>query len=454
MNYQQMIENQRKFFLSQQTKSYEFRRDALIKLKKAIINYEHEILEALNQDLGKTKFEGYLTEIGVTILEINHALKHLKKWMRRKKVSSPLPLYKAKSYLYQEPYGVVLIMSPWNYPFQLAIAPLIGAIAAGNTAVLKISPDAKHTGQILQKMLHEIYEPHYVNVFIGDLEESKTVLNQRYDYIFFTGSTEVGKIVMNVASQHLTPVTLELGGKSPAIIDETIDLKLAAKRIVYGKYVNAGQTCIAPDYILIKPQLMEDFIAHMRFWIETFFTKNPIESTDYPKIINIKQHDRLVSMLNDGKIVYGGAYNKDKIEPTLMIDLKEDSRLLSDEVFGPILPILTYTDEFQMIESLKQKEKPLALYLFTKNRLFEKDIIDEVSFGGVTINDTLMHFANHHLPFGGVGYSGMGSYHGKHSFNTFSHEKGVVKRSTVIDLPIRYPKYDEKKIKLMKTIIK
>jgi aldehyde dehydrogenase (NAD+) len=454
MNYQLLVEKQRSFFNTDQTKSYAFRKDALIKLKNAIITYEKEILLALNQDLGKSAFEGYLTEVGITLLEVNYAIKHLKQWMKRKSVKSPITLFKAKSYLYQEPYGVVLIMSPWNYPFQLTIAPLIGAIAAGNTAVLKVSPDSMKTSAILDKIISEIYPETFVKVVQGSLEESKKVLAQRYDYIFFTGSTAVGKTVMEVASKHLIPVTLELGGKSPSIIDETVDLDLTAKRIVYGKYVNAGQTCIAPDYIYIKASIKDQFITLCKKHIQTFFTEHPLDNDNYPKIINHKQHQRLMSLMKDGTPVLGGNASAEKIEPTMLVDVDVSSPLMQEEIFGPLLPILTYQQEAEVIAILKAKEKPLALYIFTKNKAIEKQILNALSFGGATINDTLMHFGNHHLPFGGVGYSGMGSYHGLHSFKTFSHEKGVVRRSTLVDLFVRYPRYEEKKLKLIKKIIK
>jgi aldehyde dehydrogenase (NAD+) len=454
MKYQTLVEKQRSFFNTNQTKSYAFRKAALIKLKNAIITYEKDILQALHQDLGKSAFEGYLTEVGITLLEVNYAIKHLKTWMKRKSVKSPITLFKAKSYLYQEPYGVVLIMSPWNYPFQLTIAPLIGAIAAGNTAVLKVSPDSIKTSEILDKMISEIYPEAFVKVVHGGLDESKKVLAERYDYIFFTGSTAVGKIVMEVASKHLIPVTLELGGKSPSIIDETVDLDLTAKRIIYGKYVNAGQTCIAPDYIYIKADLKDHFIDLCKKYIQVFFSEHPLDNHNYPKIINEKQYQRLMSLMKDGKPVYGGKASIDKIEPTLLVDVNLSSPLMQEEIFGPLLPILTYQHEAEVISILKAKEKPLALYIFTKHKAFEKKILSELSFGGATINDTLMHFGNHHLPFGGVGYSGMGSYHGLHSFKTFSHEKGVVRRSTWVDLFLRYPRYEEKKLKLIKKIIK
>ena len=345
-------------------------------------------------------------------------------------------------------------MSPWNYPFQLAISPLIGAIAAGNTAVIKTSQDAPETSKIIQKMIRDIYPEEFVFVFTGDLEESKALLKLKYDYIFFTGSTSVGKIVMGEASKNLIPVTLELGGKSPAIIDETIDLDLTAKRIAYGKFINAGQICIAPDYIMIKEELKDEFVQSMHKHIESWFGKNPLDHEDYPKIINQKNHQRLLGLIENEKVILGGRFSIDKIEPTILNHITKNSRVMQEEIFGPILPLLTFKDTDDLIEEIKWFDKPLALYLFTKNRKLEKKVIEELSFGGATINDTLMHFGNKNIPFGGIGASGMGSYHGYNSFETFSHSKGVVKRSTIIDLSFRYPPYTKKKSKLLKKFIK
>lgn len=454
MTIENILDQQRLFFKSQKTKSYHFRKNALKKLYQVIYKYQDDILYALENDLGKSKFEGYLTEIGVTLKEISYAMKHLKRWMRIKSVRTPLSLFKAKTYLYQEPYGNVLIMSPWNYPFQLSISPLVGAIAAGNTAVIKVSPESVHTSEIIKKMIEEIFEPEYISVILGDVEVSKKVLSMRYDYIFFTGSTRVGKIVMQEASKHLIPVTLELGGKSPTIIDETIDLKLAAKRIIFGKFVNAGQTCIAPDFILIKENLVDAFILHAEVSIKELYGDHPLISNDYPKIITSLHHQRLTSMLKDGNIKLGGKFDESKIEPTIMTDIKPYSLLKTEEIFGPILPIFTYKEENDVFDFLMNYEKPLALYVFSKNKKFIKKILNEVSFGGATLNDTIMHFANHHVPFGGVGYSGMGNYHGKHSFKTFSHEKAVLDRSTVVDLYFRYPPYSEERLNLIKKVIK
>jgi len=454
MNYQLVLDKHHLFFRAHHTKSYEFRLDALKRLKEAILTYEEEIKDALKKDLNKSEFESFLTEIGITILEINEVMKNLKRWMKPKRVRTPITLFHAKSYIYQEPYGTVFIMSPWNYPFQLAISPLIGVIAAGNTAIIKTSQDAPETSKVIHKMLSEIYSDDYVSVFTGDLEESKALLKLNYDYIFFTGSTAVGKIVMGEASKNLIPVTLELGGKSPAIIDETVDLDLTAKRIAYGKFINAGQTCIAPDYILIKEELKNEFLKQIKKHIESWFGEAPLSHPDYPKIINEKNHQRLLSLIENETVLLGGGFNNDKIEPTILNHITRDSKVMHEEIFGPILPLITYKNDDELITEIEWFEKPLALYLFTKNKNLEKKIIKELSFGGATINDTLMHFGNKNIPFGGVGSSGMGSYHGYKSFETFSHAKGVVKRSTAIDLDFRYPPYTKKKLGLLKKFIK
>ncbi|OHE30372.1 MAG: aldehyde dehydrogenase, partial [Tenericutes bacterium GWC2_39_45] len=401
MNYNLLIKRQRAFFQSDKTRSYAFRMESLNKLRDAIILYEKDIVSALKKDLNKSEFEAYITEIGVTLLELNYVMKHLKTWMEPKKVGTSLPLFKATSYIYQEPYGTVLIMSPWNYPFQLSIAPLIGVIAAGNTAVIKVSPDSPETSIIVKKIVSYCFASDYVEVVLGGLEESKDVLEQRYDYIFFTGSTQVGKIVMGQAAKNLTPVTLELGGKSPAIIDETANLKLTAKRIVYGKFINAGQTCIAPDYVMIKDSLKDKFIEYTKMYITEFFGEDPMTSEDYPKIVNEKHHTRLLGLMKGEEVLIGGRFNQDKIEPTILNNITKNSKIMQEEIFGPILPLITYHSEDDLIKEMKDYEKPLALYLFSKNKKFEDKVINQLSFGGGTFNDTIMHFANHHLPFGG-----------------------------------------------------
>lgn len=454
MDYQAHIKDMRDYYLSGDTLSYTFRLHALNKLKNAVINYQDEILEALKIDLNKSHYEGFLTEVGIILLEIKDAVKHLKKWMKVKKVKTPLTLFKAKSYLYPEPYGVVLIMSPWNYPFQLAISPLVGAIASGNCSVLKLSPDSSHTSLVTKKMIESVFNNQYITVLTDGLEESKEIIKQRFDYVFFTGSTHVGRIVMMEASKHLTPVTLELGGKSPCIIDETADLNKAAKRIAFGKFINAGQTCIAPDYIYIQQSVKDQFVIELKKWMNAFFDEKAIEKDDYPKIINERHYHRLISLIPKDKVIYGGVYNKQKIEPTLLDGITRNDPVMKEEIFGPILPILTFNHVDEVINDLKKQEKPLALYIFTKHKKTEEELLHSLSFGGATVNDTLMHVASGYLPFGGVGESGMGSYHGKMSFDTFTHYKSILKRSNLIDLDFRYHPYTKRKKKIVDLFLK
>lgn len=448
------IKDMKNYYLSGETLSYAFRLQALKKLKSAILNYQNDILDALKMDLNKSHFEGFLTEIGIVLLEIKDAMHHLKKWMKIKKVKTPLTLFKAKSYLYPEPYGVVLIMSPWNYPFQLAIAPLVGAIAAGNCSVLKLSPDSPHTSLVTKKMIDSVFSEQFITVLIGGLEESKEIIKQRFDYIFFTGSTHVGRIVMMEASKHLTPVTLELGGKSPCIIDETADLKKAAKRIAFGKFINAGQTCIAPDYIYVQSRVKNQLILELKQWIHMFFNEKAIDKEDYPRIINEKHYHRLISLIPKEKVIHGGIYDKQKIEPTLLDGVTRSDSVMKEEIFGPILPILSFDEINDVIHDLKHQEKPLAVYIFTKNKKNEENLLNSLSFGGATVNDTLMHVASGYLPFGGVGESGMGSYHGKKSFDTFTHYKSILKRSNAIDLDFRYHPYTQRKKKIVDLFMK
>lgn len=452
--FNELINLQKTFYRSGKTKEFGFRMKQLTLLYEVINQYEDQIIEALYQDLGKSSFEAYLTEIGVVKKEIKDLMKHLKGYMRPTRVKHGISLFKAKSMLYQEPYGTVLIIAPWNYPFQLAIAPLIGAIAAGNTAVIKVSEYASHTEKVIQSMIENTYPSEYVKVITGGIEESQAILSEHFDYLFFTGSPEVGKIVMRKASEHLTPVTLELGGKSPALINDTKDMPLIAKRITYGKFINAGQTCIAPDYIWVKEELKDQLIIDIKKAITMFYGNDPINHKDYPKIISLKHYQRLIQLINLDKVVYGGRYDNQKIEPTLCDQITWDDKIMQEEIFGPILPIMTYDHIEEVINALKKKDKPLALYLFTENKDIKKQVINELSFGGATINDTLMHFANENLPFGGIGKSGMGSYHGKHSFYTFSHAKGVVDRSTHIDVSLRYLPESEQKLNIIKRILK
>ena len=446
MNTYNFIESQKKYFKSGKTKDINTRIDNLKKLLDNILLNEENIFNVLHKDLKKSNFESYLTEIAVLKSEVELVCKNLKKWSKPKKVKSTLANFPSKDYIYSEPYGTVLIISPWNYPFQLAILPLISAIAAGNTVVIKPSEHAPNTSALLEKIISSIFNENYVKVVQGDYKTSANLLELRWDYIFFTGSVKVGKIVAKAASNYITPVTLELGGKNPCIIDKSIDLKLAARRIVWGKFINAGQTCIAPDYILINKQIKLPFINALVNEIENAYGKDQFLSSDYPRIINKSNTERLISLLKNQKILYGGVYNKQEnyLSPTLIDSPKLDSNLMKDEIFGPILPVIEYDNEAKIHEIISEFEKPLALYVFTTNTKFSDNIINKVSFGGGVINDTMIHFGNHRLPFGGVGQSGIGSYHGKSGFDLFSHFKPIVKKGNWLDIKTRYAPYNGK----------
>ncbi len=451
MSYKDVFNKQRNYFNTNVTKEVSFRINVLNSLKEVIINNEELIYQALKEDLNKSSFESFITEIGFIIKEINYFIKNLKKLSKPKKVKTPLLLFPAKSYLYKEPYGTVLILSPWNYPFQLSIMPLVGAIASGNTVVLKPSPYAPKTSELIKNLINNNFKEELLYVITGADEEADLLLDYPFDYIFFTGSTRVGKHVMEKASKHLTPVTLELGGKSPAIIGDYKDIELAAKRIAYGKLINAGQTCIAPDYLLIKEENKADFIKYFFEYVKEFYDE-PLTNFNYPKIINKRHYDRLISYLKEGR-VFGGEGNGIKIAPTIITEIDFNSKIMQEEIFGPILPIITYNDLSEVITILKTKEKPLSLYIFSDNKKLINKVVNELSFGGGTVNDTLMHFANSHLGFGGVGLSGMNKYHGKMSFLTFTHQKAVVKRGK-LDLSLRYLPGNEKKAKLTRKFLK
>ncbi|MDY0276774.1 MAG: aldehyde dehydrogenase [Acholeplasma sp.] len=452
--YQELLSKHQTFFQSNMTKNYHFRIQALKSLKHAIIKNEERIKEALYLDLGKSYNESYVTEIGVVLKEISFHIKHLKSMMKIKKVKTPLTLFPAKSYLYPEPLGTVLVISPWNYPFLLAINPLVGAISAGNTVILKPSEVATNMERVLQELINETFKEEYAKVVLGGVSETNTLLDNKFDYIFFTGSPLVGKIIMEKASKYLTPVTLELGGKSPAIIYESKDLRLTAKRIAYGKLLNAGQTCIAPDYVMIQKESYNDFIDYYKQSIMDFYGKDCLNNNDYPKIINKKHFERLMSYLDNEEIVYGGEALNNKLSPTVVKVNSLETRIMQEEIFGPILPIIIYDKFSEVYDYLRNKEKPLALYLFTDNKKIVKDVILKTSSGGVVINDTIMHFVNTNLGFGGVGNSGMGKYHGGESFKTFSHFKAIVNRKTWLDVKMRYHPLTDDKIKVIKKIMK
>ncbi|AEC02116.1 aldehyde dehydrogenase [Sphaerochaeta coccoides] len=447
-----MTGKQKEFFLSGKTKEISFRRDKLILLRNAIKEHEKDIYEALRLDLGKAPFEAYVTEVGIVLEEITYALKHLKQWAKPRRVRVPLMHFPSSGSIHAEPYGSVLIMSPWNYPFQLTIVPLAGAIAAGNCAIIKPSEYAFHTSEIIEKIISEIFEESFVSVIRGGREANKSLLNEKFDYIFFTGSPQVGKVVMESAARHLVPVTLELGGKSPCIVDESADIKLSARRIIWGKFLNAGQTCIAPDYLLVHSSVKNDLLNELKASITAFYGQDPLSSKEYPKIISQRHFDRLMNLMESGRIIVGGRSNSSerRIAPTILEDVSWDSPIMQEEIFGPILPILEFTDFHDTLATLSRRPKPLAFYLFTSNRKNEAHAIRTVSFGGGCINDTMIHLSSPRLPFGGVGESGMGQYHGKTSFDTFSHYKSIIKKFNLLDSSsLRYPPF-KNRLKLAK----
>ena len=452
-----IFKNQKEFFESGKTINVDYRIKNLKKLNDIIKKNEDKILNELKKDLGKSSFEGYVTEVGTLYDDINFHIKNVKKWSSEEKRKSPIVYYPSKSYIYKEPYGVTLIIGPFNYPFQLVIAPLIGAISAGNTAIIKPSENSRNIALLLEKLINENFPEGYLRVVnpLGGKETVSLLLDKPFDYIFFTGSVRVGKLVMQKAAQHLTPVTLELGGKSPCIVDSDAKLKLAAKRIVWGKFLNAGQTCVAPDYLCVHKSVKDELLKLIINEIRVQFGENVRNSEDYPRIVNKSSLERLSGYLNDGKIYYGGNIDEDNLymEPTLIIKPDLNSPLMSDEIFGPILPILVYEDLDNVIKFINHREKPLALYYFSESKKKIKYVLTSTTSGGVTINDTIIHVANPNLPFGGVGNSGVGKYHGKESFETFTHNKSVMKRGTFIEFNIRFAPY-KNKLNLVKRIMK
>ena len=453
-DFTMLVARQRDYFLSEATKTYAFRLEQLNRLESWIDQNEQAILAALTQDLGKCAYEGYLTEVAMVKQELKDAKHNLKKWMKPRRARTGIGQIPGSCRILSEPYGVTLIMSPWNYPFQLTVAPLIGAISAGNCAVIKPSAYSAATSALIRRMGDELFQPEYIAVVEGGRKENAGLLEQAFDFIFFTGSPSVGRLVMEKASAHLTPVSLELGGKSPVIVDETADLTLTARRLAWGKCVNAGQTCVAPDYVLVhhsrENELVEKLISELR----TRYTSAPLANPDWPKIINQRHFERLVGLLQSGVISHGGQIDMAarRIAPTILTDVSWDSPVMQEEIFGPILPILTYRTLDEAIGLIRQKPKPLALYLFTQSRETEEKVLGQVSFGGGCVNDTILHLATPYMPFGGVGESGMGGYHGKYSFDTFSHQKSILKRHPWPDVPLRYAPY-KGKMKWIKKIM-
>lgn len=454
MNFDSLIARQREYFHSGATRPLSFRMEALRKLQKALQENEDLVAKAMKSDLSKSPFESYMTETGMVLDEIRFHLKHLPRWIRTKSIPTPITQFHARSFVAPEPYGVALIMSPWNYPLQLCLEPVIGAISGGNCAVIKPSAYAPATSGAIAKIIGETFPPEYLAVVEGGREQNNALLEEAFDYIFFTGSVEVGKAVMAAAAKHLTPVTLELGGKSPVIVDETANLKLAAKRIAFGKVLNAGQTCVEPDYLLIHETVKDLFLGEYKKALLEFFPDG--DMSEMPVIISEKHFRRVSRLLKGEEAVIGGGIDESRrfIEPTVLTGISPDSPVMQEEIFGPILPLITYTDLNECIRFIRSRPKPLALYLFTESRATEKKILDTCSFGGGCINDTIIHLANPQMGFGGVGYSGMGSYHGKLSFDTFTHYRSIVRKSTWIDLPMRYHPYTEKNFKLIRKLMK
>ncbi len=456
MNIEKIVKEQRKYFNEFNTRDINTRIDTLKTIQKWIQNNEDKIFDALEKDLNKCNAEAYMCEIGMALSDIRYQINHLKKWCKRKIVSTPISQFPSIGYKYYEPYGVTLIMSTWNYPFLLSVQPTIASIAAGNTVILKPSAYSPNTSSLLKEMFAETCNKDLVTVIEGGRRENEEILNQKYDYIFFTGSSTVGKLVMSKASENLTPITLELGGKSPCIIDDDENFKTCVKRCLFGKLLNAGQTCIATDYLFIRDDLKERFIEESRIIIDEFFGENPINSDQMVKIINKKHFDRLKDLIKDEKILLGGKFDNEtlKMEPTLIDVKSRNSKIMQEEIFGPILPIMTYKNIDEVIEYINDHEKPLACYIFSSDKIVQDKIIQKCSFGGGCINDTIMHVIPHNLPFGGVGHSGMGSYHGKHNFKTFSHEKSILKKSKSFDMPVIYYPYNKLKLKLSRLFLR
>lgn len=451
------LQRLREYFNSGATKDYNFRKEQLKKLKASILRHEQDLYDALYADLKKSPEETWVTETGFAISELNAAIKNLYQWMQPEAVETNLLNLPSSSMILREPLGVVLIIGPWNYPFQLLIDPLIGAIAAGNCVVLKPSEFAPATDAVMKKIVEDVFSPGYILYVQGD---GATVIpemmnNFSFDHVFYTGSTNVGKIIYKMAAEKLVPVTLELGGKSPCIVEADANIKIAARRIAIAKFSNAGQMCVAPDYVIVHESIKEKFISAIRETVQQFFTDKPGESYNYGKIINEKQFDRIVTYLSNGKIVFGGKTDKKNllIEPTLLIDVNANDAVMRDEIFGPVLPVLSFKAKEDVLKIIEQNPNPLAFYVFTSSRKKQKDWLNSVAFGGGCVNNASWHLTNHHLPFGGRGFSGTGNYHGKYSFNTFSHKKAVMKTPIWFDPAIKYPPF-KGKLKLFKWVIR
>jgi aldehyde dehydrogenase (NAD+) len=428
----------------------------LSRLRDAISHFEGHILEALRRDLNKPRVEGYAAEVHHCLAEISFALKNLKRWMRPRRVGGSKLFPLSRGCIVCEPLGTCLIISPWNYPFSLAILPLVASVAAGNCTVIKPSEISKNTETVIFEMISRYFDKEYISVIRGGAETSKELLKERFDYMFFTGGETVGKIVMKAAADNVTPVTLELGGKSPCIVDQDCNFRKAARRITWGKFLNAGQTCVAPDYLLVQENAKDRLITSIQECILEFYGENPQDSKDYGRIINVNHFDRLSELLGQGKIVFGGKTDREGlyISPTLITDVPEDAKIMKEEIFGPLLPVLAFDRVSEAVDFVKRRPKPLALYVFSRDKDFQRTVLSETSSGGVCMNDTIIHLTAHRLPFGGVGNSGFGKYHGKAGFDTFSNQKSVLRQTLLFDVPRRFPPTDEKSLKIMRTILK
>ena len=455
MEIAELLIRQNNYFASGATLDVNRRISVLKSLKCAIQEHEQEIFDALHSDLGKSETESYMCEVGLTLNELTCQIRHLRSWSRPRWHRTELANFPAKSFTVRNPYGCVLILSPWNYPFLLTMEPFVGALAAGNCCVLKPSAYSPATSSVIARIVQEIFSPEYVSVVEGGREENQALLEAHFDYIFFTGGVAVGRTVMEKAAAHLTPITLELGGKSPCIVDRTADLSLAAKRIAFGKYINCGQTCVAPDYLLIDRTVKDEFLTLFARAVQEMYGERPLENSDYGKIINQKHFDRLISLMDASKIVFGGDTDSAalRISPTVMDHISADDPVMAEEIFGPILPVLAYDTAAEAEAFIRDRERPLACYLFTRDKNAERRFCNALSFGGGCINDTIIHLATSRMGFGGVGESGMGAYHGRKSFETFTHEKSIVKKSLLLDLPVRYQPYTQKRLSLIRRFL-
>ncbi len=456
MDIEKLVKDQRTYFRSGATLTYRARMDALLRIRWALEKYEPELKRALYKDLHKAPSESYMAEIAMTKAELEYCIRHLEGWMRRQHVKTNLANFHATSFTVAEPYGVTLVMAPWNYPVLLCLEPLINAIAAGNCVILKPSAYAPEVSHVIRNMMVACFDEKYVAVVEGGRKENAALLEERFDYIFFTGSVAVGRLVLKKAARYLTPVTLELGGKSPCIVDKTANIKLAARRIIFGKILNSGQTCVAPDYILVHPDVKEELFEAMEAEIKKMLGKEPLDNPEYPRMVNAKHYYRVMNLLKGELAVTGGYGNPEtlQIAPTILDGVSLDAPVMQEEIFGPVLPVLTFHNRQELLEIIRRFEKPLACYLFTRDREMEQFVLKHISFGGGCINDTIIHLATSEMGFGGVGHSGMGTYHGKAGFETFSHRKSIVKKYNWIDLPMRYHPYADWKDKIIRAVMR